>query len=118
MRLLTLDLDSNSMRYPCLFILGPGYIGGSVLTRILKHSGRSNFHITALVRSAEKGEKLKSLGVDATILGSYSDEKLGFLTEAVSQSDVVFAIVRLGLHFFSYRLDNLLVQPLYSIGRL
>jgi hypothetical protein len=66
----------------------------------LKHSDRSNFYITALVRSTEKGEKLKSQGVDATVLGSYTDENLGFLTEATSQADVVFATVRLDLHFF------------------
>jgi len=76
-----------------IFITGAtGYIGGSVLTRLLKHSDRSNFNITALVRSAEKGEKLKSLGVDAIVLGSYTDENLGFLTEAASHADVVFAI--------------------------
>ena len=80
-----------------LLIILPGYIGGSVLARLLRHVDRSNFHIIALVRSAEKGEKLKSLGVDATVLGSYTDEDLSFLTVAASQADLVFAIVRLEL---------------------
>ncbi|KIM42989.1 hypothetical protein M413DRAFT_443806 [Hebeloma cylindrosporum] len=77
-----------------IFITGAtGYIGGSVLARLLRHADRSNFHITALARSAEKGDKLKSIGVDATVLGSYTDKDLGFLIEAASQADVVFAIV-------------------------
>jgi hypothetical protein len=77
-----------------------GYVGGSVLARLLDlgRADRSNFHITALVRSAEKGEKLKSLGVDAIVLGSYTDKDLGFLTEAASQADVVFTIVRLEIY--------------------
>ena len=41
---------------------------------------------------------MKSLGVDATVLGSYTDEDLGSLTEAASQADVVFTIVRLELY--------------------
>jgi len=76
-----------------IFITGAtGYVGGCVLTQLLKHPDRSNFHIVVLVRSAEKAGKLKSIGVDATILGSYADENLGFLTEAASQADVVFEI--------------------------
>ena len=58
---------------------------------------------------------MKSLGVDATVLGSYTDEDLGFLTEAASQADVVFAIVRLELYSFfiiiSWSLVDLLIRP-------
>ena len=64
-----------------------------MLTRLLKHPQVSSFKITALVRSADKAEKLKSLGVDA-ILGSYTDEDLSFLTNAAAESDVVFTMVR------------------------
>ncbi|CAA7258837.1 unnamed protein product [Cyclocybe aegerita] len=69
-----------------------GYIGGSVLSRLLKHKDAASFHITALVRSADKAEKLKTLGVD-TIIGSYTDEDLTFLKEAASKADVVITAV-------------------------
>ncbi|KAF8956535.1 hypothetical protein BDZ97DRAFT_1907176 [Flammula alnicola] len=68
-----------------------GYIGGAVLTRLLQHPDAASFQITALVRSAEKGEKLKTLGVEV-ILGSYTDENLGFLIEAASNADVANSI--------------------------
>jgi uncharacterized protein YbjT (DUF2867 family) len=71
---------------------GLGYIGGCVLARLLKHANAASFEITALVRSAEKAEKLHTLGVK-TILGSYTDENLDFLTKAASEADVVFTIV-------------------------
>lgn len=74
----------------CLF--SSGYIGGSVLDRLLKHPDASSFKITALVRSVEKGDKLKNLGVNIAI-GTYDAEDLSFLTDAVSQADVVFSVV-------------------------
>ncbi|PPQ79216.1 hypothetical protein CVT25_002822 [Psilocybe cyanescens] len=73
----------------CLF--SSGYIGGSVLDRLLKHPDASSFKITALVRSVEKGDKLKNLGVNIAI-GTYDAEDLSFLTDAVSQADVVFSV--------------------------
>ncbi|KAJ3516695.1 hypothetical protein NLJ89_g967 [Agrocybe chaxingu] len=69
-----------------------GYIGGSVLSRLLKHKDAASFHITALVRSTEKAEKIKTLGVE-TIIGSYTDEDLTFLKEAASKADVVITAV-------------------------
>ncbi|KAJ3508596.1 hypothetical protein NLJ89_g5672 [Agrocybe chaxingu] len=69
-----------------------GYIGGSVLSRLLKHKDAASFHITALVRSTDKAKKLKTLGVD-TIIGSYSDKDLTFLKEEASKADVVIAAV-------------------------
>ncbi|KAF9562656.1 NAD(P)-binding protein [Agrocybe pediades] len=75
-----------------VFITGAtGYLGGSVLARLLKHPQASTFKITALVRSADKAEKLKTLGVES-ILGSYSDKDLSFLTDAAAQADVVFEL--------------------------
>lgn len=71
---------------------GLGYIGGCVLARLLKHANAASFEITALVRSAEKAEKLQTLGVKS-ILGSYADKNLDFLTKATSEADVIFAIV-------------------------
>ena len=68
-----------------------GFIGGSVLTRLLSHPNASSFELTALVRSVDKAEKLQTLGVKA-ILGSY-DENLEILTEAASHADVVITMV-------------------------
>ncbi|KAH9480249.1 Oxidase ucsJ [Psilocybe cubensis] len=75
-----------------IFITGAtGYVGGGVLARLLKHKDSETFSITALARSPEKAEKLKTLGVNV-ILGSYSDADLSFLTNEAARSDVVFAI--------------------------
>jgi len=71
-------------------LASPGYIGGSVLSRFLAHPDFASFEITTLVRSTEKAEKLKALGLVA-VVGSHSDEKL---VEALSaDSDVVIAMV-------------------------
>ncbi|KAF9485805.1 NAD(P)-binding protein [Pholiota conissans] len=75
-----------------IFVTGAtGYIGGCVVARLLKHPKAASFQITALVRSNEKAEKLHTLGIK-TIMGSYADKNSGFLTEAASKADVVFAI--------------------------
>ncbi|KAF8961483.1 hypothetical protein BDZ97DRAFT_1759854 [Flammula alnicola] len=83
-----------SSKLNIFFTGATGYIGGTVLTRLLQHPDAASFQITALVRSAETGEKLKTLGVEV-IIGSYTDENLGFLTEAASKADVVIAVARL-----------------------
>ncbi|KAF8956987.1 hypothetical protein BDZ97DRAFT_1924934 [Flammula alnicola] len=80
-----------SSKLNIFFTGATGYIGGTVLTRLLQHPDAASFQITALVRSAETGEKLKTLGVEV-IIGSYTDENLGFLTEAASKADVVIAV--------------------------
>ncbi|KAF8904777.1 hypothetical protein CPB84DRAFT_1895995 [Gymnopilus junonius] len=77
--------------FPYFVPCTPGYIGGSVLSRLLKHPDADSFEITALVRSAEKAEKLKTLGVK-TLPGSYTDEDLSVIKNAAAESDVVFAI--------------------------
>ena len=69
---------------------GTGYIGGSVLTRLLEHSNVNSFQITTLVRSPEKAEKLKSLGVNA-VVGSLLE--LDKVKKLASEADVVFATV-------------------------
>ncbi|KAH9480255.1 Oxidase ucsJ [Psilocybe cubensis] len=69
-----------------------GYVGGSVLDRLLKHPEASSFKISAIVRSEEKGRKIENLGVES-IIGSYEADDLSFLTDAASRADVVFAIV-------------------------
>jgi uncharacterized protein YbjT (DUF2867 family) len=70
---------------------GVGYIGGSVLERLLLHPRAAAFKIKALVRSPDKATKLNNIGVE-TILGSHSD--LARIKKTASKSDVVFACVR------------------------
>ncbi|KAF5382083.1 hypothetical protein D9615_004318 [Tricholomella constricta] len=65
-----------------------GYIGGSVLTRFLNRSDIASLNITALVRSPEKAEKLKALGVNA-VVGSHSDSAL--VEKLASEADVVLS---------------------------
>ncbi|KZT23299.1 NAD(P)-binding protein [Neolentinus lepideus HHB14362 ss-1] len=73
-----------------IFLTGAtGYLGGSVLQRLLTHPESSSFEITVLVRNAEKAKLLETFGVQ-TITGSYSD--LDKLEVAAASSDVVFAI--------------------------
>lgn len=69
-----------------------GYIGGSVLLRFLDHPQAASFNITTIVRSAEKAEKIKSLGVNV-IVGSHADVPL--MEKLAAGSDVVVAMVGL-----------------------
>ena len=68
-----------------------GYIGGSVLVRLLQHPDSKSFQISALVHSSSKAEKLKTLGI-RTVLGSYSD--LDLLTKEAAEADFVITMVR------------------------
>jgi uncharacterized protein YbjT (DUF2867 family) len=69
-----------------------GYIGGSVLLRFLNHPQVAASDITCIVRSAEKAEKIKSLGVNV-VVGSHADVAL--MEKLASESDVVVAMVSL-----------------------
>jgi len=70
-----------------IFITGAtGYIGGSVVQRLLNHPKRDTLEITALVRSVDKAKLLNTLGVK-TVVASLSD--LDKLTELAAASDVV-----------------------------
>ncbi|KAI9570710.1 hypothetical protein HD554DRAFT_2187866 [Boletus coccyginus] len=70
-----------------VFVTGAtGYVGGSVLDRLLRHSTFATSEITALVRKADKAPVFESLGVK-TVLGSYDDHAL--LEKQASLSDVV-----------------------------
>ncbi|KAF9046918.1 hypothetical protein BDZ89DRAFT_1099356 [Hymenopellis radicata] len=60
----------------------------TTLTQSSGYIGGSTFEITALVRSPDKGELLRSLGLK-TVFGSNSDHEL--LITAASAADVVFA---------------------------
>ncbi|PQE10337.1 hypothetical protein CJF32_00000875 [Rutstroemia sp. NJR-2017a WRK4] len=67
-----------------LFLLGPGFIGGTLLTELL--SKRPDLSITALIRSDEKAGRLRSLGVKP-LIGDLDDEEL--IAEAASKADIV-----------------------------
>jgi len=70
-----------------IFITGAtGYIGGSVLEHLQNHPDAGNFEITAIVRSAQKVEGFKKLGVNA-VVGSFSDAKL--LEDLTAAADIV-----------------------------
>ncbi|KAF9466577.1 hypothetical protein BDZ94DRAFT_1319443 [Collybia nuda] len=72
------------------FITGAtGFIGGSVVLRLLNHPKAASFHLTVLVRAAEKAEKFKTLGINA-VVGSHSD--LPLVEKLASEADVVIAM--------------------------
>ncbi|GJE92242.1 NAD(P)-binding protein [Phanerochaete sordida] len=76
---------------PILILGATGYIGGSVLARLLKHPNAQNFEITALVRGQDKAKTLESFGVK-TVIGSYKDDHA--LTEKLAENaHIVFQIV-------------------------
>jgi len=71
--------------------LGPlGYIGGTVLDRLLSHPSAVFWSFTALVRSKEKAAKLKEAGVTA-IIADLTDSDL--IEKAASEADVAFTMV-------------------------
>ncbi|KAF7424397.1 hypothetical protein PC9H_009704 [Pleurotus ostreatus] len=73
-----------------IFVSGAtGYIGGAVLTKLLEHPKANDFHITALVRSTEKAEKLKSVGV-TPVIGSLDDTDL--VHKLSLDSDIVISM--------------------------
>ncbi|KAH9972083.1 hypothetical protein BGW80DRAFT_393946 [Lactifluus volemus] len=63
-----------------------GYIGGTVLQRLLNHPKRDTFEITALVRNGEKAKVLNTLGIN-TVVASLSD--VSKITEVTATSNVV-----------------------------
>ena len=44
-----------------------GYIGGSVLAKLLEHPKFSSFNVTAIVRDEKKAEKLRALGIKTAV---------------------------------------------------
>ena len=75
---------------PALDVSIQGYIGSSALSAFLDHPKRDTFEITALIRSAEKADKLKQFGI-TTIVGSHFDESL--FVKLASETDVLIACV-------------------------
>lgn len=71
-----------------IFLTGAtGYVGGAVLERLLNHPDYSRFRITAIVRSTEKADKLRKLGINV-VVGSHSDADI--VIENAAKADVVF----------------------------
>ncbi|GLB40153.1 putative NAD-P-binding protein [Lyophyllum shimeji] len=68
---------------------GTGFIGGSVLSRFLDRADFEYLNITALVRSPEKAEKLKTLGITPGI-GSHQDADL--VEKLAMAADIVIAM--------------------------
>ncbi|TFK28556.1 NAD(P)-binding protein [Coprinopsis marcescibilis] len=78
----------SSAKINILFTGATGYIGGSVLARLIDHPDFPTFNIIAIVRSPERAEKLQKLGV-GVVVGSHSDEAL--VEKLARNSDVVIA---------------------------
>lgn len=74
-----------------------GYVGGTILQRLLAHPKRDTFEITALVRNVEKAKLLNTLGVN-TVIASLSD--FDKVAEVSANSDVVINLVI--LHFIGF----------------
>ncbi|KAI0091096.1 NAD(P)-binding protein [Irpex rosettiformis] len=74
---------------PILLFGATGYLGSSVLSRLLSHPGKDTFDITVLVRSIEKAKKLEAFGVK-TVIGSVNDVPL--VERLAEQAHVLFSI--------------------------
>ncbi|KAI6109260.1 hypothetical protein EDD16DRAFT_1615421 [Pisolithus croceorrhizus] len=81
-----------SSRKRAIFFTGAtGYVGGTVLARLIDHPTFANSEFTLLIRPSKKDKvaTLHSLGL-RTVLGSYDD--LDILEEQASKADIVFSI--------------------------
>ncbi|GAA5929149.1 NAD-dependent epimerase/dehydratase family protein [Sporobolomyces koalae] len=67
---------------PTLFLVGTGFIGGTLLTELLK---QNKYEIAALSRDSAKADKLKELGV-RPVRGSLDDE---VLVEESAKADII-----------------------------
>lgn len=67
-----------------------GYIGGTVLSRLLAHPDAPSLDITALLRSVDKAKKLEAFGVKS-VVGSY--EETALIEKLSEASHVVFTCV-------------------------
>lgn len=67
-----------------------GYIGGTVLYRLLQHTSAKTFDITALVRSPEKAKRLETFGVKG-VVGSLDNSDL--VEDLASKAHVIIDTV-------------------------
>lgn len=65
-----------------LFLLGTGFIGGSVLTALLE---KKEYRISALSRDPKKSERLKALGV-RPVEGELSSDEV--ISKEATEADV------------------------------
>jgi hypothetical protein len=82
-------MSSSVSRTPLRILLtgATGYIGGSILDRLVSHPKRSSFEITSFSRNAAKAQKLESQFGVKSVLGSLDDVQQ--LEEAAATADVV-----------------------------
>lgn len=73
--------DQMSQAKPTLFLVGTGFIGGTLLTSLLE---QGKYEIAALSRDEAKANKLKELGV-RPVMGSLDDD---ILAEESEKADV------------------------------
>ncbi|GAA6018237.1 hypothetical protein JCM10207_002878 [Rhodosporidiobolus poonsookiae] len=69
-----------------LFLLGTGFIGGSVLTALLE---KKNYSISALCRDDKKAKKLEELGV-RPVRGSLDDDEV--ISQEAGEADIILHI--------------------------
>ncbi|GJE96186.1 NAD(P)-binding protein [Phanerochaete sordida] len=74
---------------PVFYIGATGYIGGSVLAKLLTDPSADTLDITALVRSEDKAAKLEKFGV-RTVVGSFKDVAL--VERLAEAAHVVFSM--------------------------
>jgi hypothetical protein len=67
-----------------------GFIGGSILSRLLKHPKRDTFDITILIRDSAKAESFESFGLKVVIVSLNSLDKVERLSH---EYDIVFQSV-------------------------
>ncbi|KAI5997250.1 hypothetical protein F5J12DRAFT_851731 [Pisolithus orientalis] len=82
---------ASTSKRTIFFTGATGYVGGTVLTRLIDHPTFANSEITLLIRPSKKDKisALHSLGLN-TVLGSYND--LDILEEQASKADIVFSV--------------------------
>ncbi|KAF7344718.1 NmrA domain-containing protein [Mycena venus] len=72
-----------------LFLGATGYVGGTVLWRLLQHPRAADLQITALVRDPAKAKKLEAFGV-VPVVGDKAN--LDLLEALAKDADVVFSV--------------------------
>ncbi|KAJ7581763.1 hypothetical protein C8J56DRAFT_251361 [Mycena floridula] len=78
-----------------IFITGAtGYVGGTVLSRLLEHVNVDEFTITALVRSEDKAKVLENLTKVKAVVGSHKDVEL--VENLASQADIILSLASAG----------------------
>ncbi|KAH9834472.1 uncharacterized protein C8Q71DRAFT_143340 [Rhodofomes roseus] len=77
-----------------LFLGATGYLGAGIFTRLLNHPKASEFSITTLVRSTEKGEALKKFNptLKYAVGSLYDKADYPVIEDLGKKADVVFSV--------------------------